>query len=80
MFFDFGKFPIVCTNCGADVNSLLTNVSKRGRPPKVAKVEEKSEVEDMKIEEIEVTENIEDVNSDDDEQVDEIIEIEKDEE
>ncbi len=80
LFFDFGKFPIVCPNCGADVNSLLTNVSKRGRPPKVAKVEKKSEVEDMKIEEIEVTENIEDVNSDDDEQVDEIIEIEKNEE
>ncbi len=80
LFFDFGKFPIVCPNCGADVNSLLTNVSKRGRPPKVAKVEEESNAEDMKIEEIEVTEDIEDVNSDDDEPVEEIIEIEKDEE
>jgi len=79
LFFDFGKFPIVCPNCGADVTSLLTNVSKRGRPPKVVKVENKKESEDIKIEEIEVAENIEDVNSDD-EPVEEIIEIEKTEE
>ena len=37
LFFDFGKFPIICPNCGATVNSLLTNVSKRGRPPKIGK-------------------------------------------
>ena len=40
LFFDFGKSPIICPNCGATVNSLLTNVSKRGRPPKVNKVSE----------------------------------------
>ena len=34
LFFDFGKFPIVCPNCGYELTSLLTNVSKRGRPPK----------------------------------------------
>ena len=40
LFFDFGKYPIVCPNCGADVNSLLTNVSRRGRPPKILKPED----------------------------------------
>ena len=39
LFFDFNKFPIKCPKCGADVISLLTNVSKRGRPPKNPKVE-----------------------------------------
>ena len=28
LFFDFGKFPIICPNCGATVSTLLTNVSK----------------------------------------------------
>ena len=37
LFFDFGKSPIICPNCGVTVSSLLTNVSKRGRPPKVNK-------------------------------------------
>ena len=47
LFFDFGKFPIVCPSCGATVSSLLTNVSKRGRPQKASKVEtEKSENKD----------------------------------
>ena len=78
LFFDFSKTPIICPSCGLEVNSLLTNVSKRGRPPKVAKVEEKNDEEDMKIEEIDVAEDIEDVNSDD-EPVEEIIEIEKEE-
>ena len=36
LFFDFEKMPIICPNCGASV-SLLTNVSKRGRPPKISK-------------------------------------------
>ena len=36
LFFDFEKMPIICPNCGASV-SLLTNVSKRGRPPKIGK-------------------------------------------
>tara|TARA_B100001029_G_C14941995_1_gene383722 strand:- start:6 stop:290 length:285 start_codon:yes stop_codon:yes gene_type:complete len=76
LFFDFGKFPIVCPNCGADVNSLLTNVSKRGRPPKIAKVQKKEESSNVEIEDIDVPEDMEDVNSDD-ESVEEIIEIEK---
>ena len=42
LFFDFGKHPIVCPNCGADVNSLLTNVSKR-KTTKNAKPETKEE-------------------------------------
>ena len=77
LFFDFGKSPIICPNCGATVNSLLTNISKRGRPPKVAKVEEKKPDEPIKIEEIDSQENIEDV---DDSAVEEIIEIEREEE
>ena len=30
LFFDFGKFPLTCPACGAELNSLLTNISKRG--------------------------------------------------
>jgi len=80
LFFDFGKFPIVCPSCGATVSSLLTNVSKRGRPPKASKVEAvKSEnKEDIKIEDVDVDEAIES-SVDDDESVDEVIEIPKDE-
>lgn len=33
LFYDLEKYPIICPNCGAAV-SLLTNISKRGRPPK----------------------------------------------
>ena len=36
LFFDLEKMPIICPQCGASV-SLLTNVSKRGRPPKIGK-------------------------------------------
>ena len=36
LFYDLGKFPIICPNCGASV-ALQTNVTKRGRPPKVQK-------------------------------------------
>ena len=36
LFFDLEKMPIICPHCGASV-SLLTNVSKRGRPPKIGK-------------------------------------------
>ena len=59
---------------------MLTNVSKRGRPPKASKVEAvKSEnKDDIKIEEIAVEETIES-SVDDDESVDEVIEIPKDE-
>ena len=79
LFFDFGKSPIVCPNCGADVNSLLTNVSKRGRPPKAAKVQQAPQDSEIEIEEIEVQENIEDHVNDDD-SVEEIIEIDRKEE
>ena len=79
LFFDFGKSPIVCPNCGADVNSLLTNVSKRGRPPKAAKVQQAPQDSEIEIEEIEVQENIvDDVNDDD--SVEDMIEIDRKEE
>ena len=38
LFFDLERFPIICPNCGASV-ALQTNVSKRGRPPKIQKTE-----------------------------------------
>ena len=79
LFFDFGKSPIVCPNCGADVNSLLTNVSKRGRPPKAVKVQQAPQDSGIEIEEIEVQENIvDDVNDDD--SVEDMIEIDRKEE
>tara|TARA_B100000900_G_scaffold378855_1_gene363316 strand:- start:378 stop:671 length:294 start_codon:yes stop_codon:yes gene_type:complete len=76
LFFDFGKYPIVCPNCGADVNSLLTNVSKRGRPPKNPKPETIEETKNSEIEEIEVEENTEDVDTEDSNVAD-IVEIER---
>jgi uncharacterized protein (TIGR02300 family) len=79
LFFDFGKSPIVCPNCGADVNSLLTNVSKRGRPPKAVKVQKAPQDSEIEIEEIEVQENIEDHVNDDD-SVEDMIEIDRKEE
>ena len=63
LFFDFGKYPIVCPNCGADVNSLLTNVSRRGRPPKNPKPVNTEETKDIQIEEIVVEETSDDVDS-----------------
>tara|TARA_B100000989_G_scaffold140969_1_gene104881 strand:+ start:1032 stop:1451 length:420 start_codon:yes stop_codon:yes gene_type:complete len=48
LFFDLDKMPIVCPHCGASV-SLLTNVSKRGRPPKVQKNENIDQVKNNKI-------------------------------
>ena len=83
LFFDFGKHPIVCPACGADVNSLLTNVSKRGRPPKTNKSEETEKKNEMKIDQIgveeEVEENVEDVDSEES-TVEDIVEIERDDE
>ena len=78
LFFDFEKYPIVCPNCGADVTSLLTNVSKRGRPPKILKPEDNQETKDMEIQEIEVedTPNPEEVDSEES-NVDDIVEIER---
>ena len=78
LFFDCVKFPIVCPNCGADVNSLLTNVSRRGRPPKILKTEDNQETKDMEIADIEVedTPNPEEVDSEES-NVDDIVEIER---
>ena len=78
LFFDFGKYPIVCPNCGADVNSLLTNVSRRGRPPKVLKPESNQETQDMEIQDIEEedTPNPEEVDPEES-NVDDIVEIER---
>ena len=83
LFFDFGKYPIVCPNCGADVNSLLTNVSRRGRPPKNAKPdnaqEESGSVEIQEIDEIDVEESVEDTEEDQS-NVEDIVEIEREQE
>ena len=83
LFFDFGKHPIVCPNCGADVNSLLTNVSRRGRPPKNAKPHEVQEVsgsvEIQEIDEIDVEESVEDTEEDQS-NVEDIVEIEREQE
>ncbi len=83
LFFDFGKFPIVCPNCGYELTSLLTNVSKRGRPPKNVKPENITEEKEVKIEEIDEIEEDESITpsvEDDDDSVEDIIEIEKQEE
>ena len=88
LFFDFNKIPLVCPHCGSDVN-LLTNISKRGRPPKILKerqnenTNEVIENNDLDIEGIEedgesvVTEEVID---EDDENVENIIDIGKDRE
>ncbi len=78
LFFDFEKYPIVCPNCGADVNSLLTNVSRRGRPPKILKPEDNQETKDMEIQEIEAegTTSPDDVDPEES-NVDDIVEIER---
>ncbi len=78
LFFDFEKYPIVCPNCGADVNSLLTNVSRRGRPPKISKPEDNQETKDMEIQDIETDDSTNDEEIDQDESnVDDIVEIER---
>ena len=78
LFFDFEKYPIVCPNCGADVNTLLTNVSRRGRPPKILKSEDVQATNDMEIEDIEAEDstNSEEVDSEES-NVEEIVEIER---
>ena len=82
LFFDFEKFPIICPNCGYELTSLLTNVSKRGRPPKNTKPVEQSEEKEAEINEIEEEENItiSADNDDDDDSVEDMIEIEREEE
>ena len=78
LFFDFEKYPIVCPNCGADVNSLLTNVSRRGRPPKILKPEENQDTKDMEIVDIEVEDSTNsEVVDTEESNVDEIVEIER---
>ena len=86
LFFDFGKSPIICPNCGATVNTLLTNVSKRGRPPKVNKDETTVLENDDKSSDIEENETINpsvdvdvDIETDDEDSVKEMIEINRDE-
>ena len=78
LFFDFEKYPIVCPNCGADVTSLLTNVSRRGRPPKILKSEDVEATNDMEIADIETEDstNAEEVDSEES-NVDDIVEIER---
>ena len=78
LFFDFEKYPIVCPNCGADVTSLLTNVTRRGRPPKILKPEDNQETKEIEIADIEVEDSTsaEEVDSDES-NVDEIVEIER---
>ena len=60
------------------MNSLLTNVSRRGRPPKILKPEDNQETKDMEIQEIEAedTPNPEEVDSEES-NVDDIVEIER---
>ena len=77
LFFDFGKYPIVCPNCGADVNSLLTNVSRRGRPPKVLKPEDNQESKDTEIQDIEEEDTPNSEVDPEESNVDDIVEIER---
>ena len=77
LFFDFGKYPIVCPNCGADVNSLLTNVSRRGRPPKVLKPEDNQETKDTEIQDIEEEDTPNPEVDPEESNVDDIVEIER---
>ncbi len=79
LFFDFAKFPLVCPNCGTELNSLLTNVSKRGRPPKNLKPVDNDKNKELEIEDIDVEEQTEDQVTDDDSSVDDILEIEREE-
>ena len=79
LFFDFGKFPLTCPSCGAELNSLLTNISKRGRPPKVAKPVTTPEAKDLKIEDIDVEESSDDQDNDDVSSVEDIVEIDREE-
>ena len=86
LFFDFGKSPIICPNCGVTVSSLLTNVSKRGRPPKVNKDDNQSPESDEKIDaakekndvDSEVDVNLE-LDEGDEDSVEDVIEIKRDE-
>tara|TARA_B100001741_G_C16362303_1_gene509232 strand:+ start:289 stop:582 length:294 start_codon:yes stop_codon:yes gene_type:complete len=80
LFFDFGKFPIICPSCGYELTSLLTNVSKRGRPPKNLKPEETKEEKEVKIDDIDEGEGITASVDDDDDPVEDMVEIKREEE
>ena len=80
LFFDFGKFPLTCPSCGAELNSLLTNISKRGRPPKSVQSDVVSKEKSIEIEDITVEDQSDDEDNDDESSVDDIVEIERDEE
>ena len=82
LFYDFNKTPIICPSCGSEV-SMLTNVTKRGRPSKASKAEatSKESKDELKLDEIEVSDDTlvsDEVIEDDDENVESIIEIDKD--
>ena len=79
LFFDFGRHPLTCPSCGAEVTSLLTNVSRRGRPPKNAKPEIVENSKELEIDEIEV-EEVNDEDDSEDSNVADIVEIERDSE
>ena len=90
LFFDFGKSPIICPNCGVTVSSLLTNVSKRGRPPKVNKNDNLSPESNEKIDvtkekndvdsEVEVDVDVDlELDEGDEDSVEDVIEIKRDE-
>ena len=86
LFFDFGKSPIICPSCGVTVSTLLTNVSKRGRPPKVNKVDNLSPESNEKIDatkekndtDSEVDVDLE-LDDGDEDSVEDVIEIKRDE-
>ena len=88
LFFDFGKSPIICPNCGVTVSSLLTNVSKRGRPPKINKDSNSSPEINENIDAAKEKNNVDsevDVDVDleldegDEDSVEDVIEIKRDE-
>ena len=72
LFFDFNKFPTICPSCQQEVNNPITNISKRGRPPKATKAtkvaKSKKPSEEIKIDDLPV----DDINTDDDSPVEEI--------
>ena len=92
LFFDFNNSPIICPNCGTEVTSLLTNVSKRGRPQKIRNlmqlylkntVQPNANVDEMSVEDNEIANiegNTEIADIENDEPVEEIVEVPKEEE
>lgn len=93
LFYDFNKLPLICPNCGADVN-LLTNISKRGRPPKInkndtaaSKTKDEINIDDIESSEDEIIhddenldqESLVDDDLDEKENVESILEIKREE-